>query len=83
MCVYLDSGWNRATHHTAAGNETGLVTHTLAGMKGSLPEIIWYNTTPTLLQKQATRQQHHTVKGRDTISYRSRNVAVVFYTSSY
>lgn len=55
----MDSGCDRAAHHTAAGNETGLVTQTLAGMKGSLPEIIWYSTTPTLLQRQTTgnRQQ--------------------------
>lgn len=37
------------THQTAAGKDTGFVTHALAGMKGSLPEIIWYSITPTLL----------------------------------
>lgn len=37
------------SHHTAAGNDTGLETHALAGMKGSLPDIIWYSITPALL----------------------------------
>lgn len=64
----MGSGCSQAAHHTAAGNETGLVTQALAGMKGSLPEIIWYNTTPTLLQN----------RGQATASHRqgSRNVAV-------
>lgn len=45
-----------APYQTAAGKETGLVTHFLAGMKGSLPDIIWYSITPTLLQSQKNKK---------------------------
>lgn len=43
--------------------------HTLAGMKGSLPDIIWYSITPTLLPSFGKRKQNNL----DYISIKNNN----------